>query len=192
MINNEADWILVEQARHGNEEALLELIRRYEPLVLSIQKRYYLQGLELADWMQESQIVLWEVILRFDVSRTHAFGSYLKTALINCRHDHARWFNAKKRKLSGPMTSIDAHPTFFAETLADKRLFSSDNLIIFKQRLIDIVKKEMSKMERSVLVALVSGDSEEAICERLELDHTQFHNANERIKRKIKRYLQAE
>ncbi|GAX00889.1 sigma factor [Secundilactobacillus silagei] len=192
MINNEADWILVEQARHGNEEALLELIRRYEPLVLSIQNRYYLQELETADWEQESKIVLWEVILRFDVSRTHAFGSYLKTALINRRHDHARRLNAKKRKANGPMTSIDAHPTFFAETLADKQLFSSDHLIIFRQRLVDIVKKEMSKMERAVLIALVSGDTEEAICNRFGLDHTQFHNANERIKRKIKRHLQVE
>jgi len=90
------------------------------------------------------------------------------------------------------MTSIDAHPTFFAETLADKQLFSSDHLIIFRQRLVDIVKKEMSKMERAVLIALVSGDTEEAICNRFGLDHTQFHNANERIKRKIKRHLQVE
>ncbi len=42
MVNNEADWVLVEQARHGNEDALLQrLMRRYEPLVLSIQKRYF-------------------------------------------------------------------------------------------------------------------------------------------------------
>ena len=75
MINNEADWILVEQARHGNEEALLELIRRYEPLVLSIQNRYYLQ--ELEGGLEQVQIVLWEVILRFDVSRTRLW-SYLK------------------------------------------------------------------------------------------------------------------
>ncbi len=77
-VENEADWVLVEKARDGNERALQELIDRYKPLILSIQNRYYLQELELSDWFQESAIVLWEVVNRFDVTRTHAFGSYLK------------------------------------------------------------------------------------------------------------------
>ncbi|GAX08608.1 MAG TPA: hypothetical protein DDW71_08275 [Lactobacillus sp.] len=191
-VENEADWVLVEKARDGNERALQELIDRYKPLILSIQNRYYLQELELSDWFQESVIVLWEVVNRFDVTRTHAFGSYLKAALLNRRRDYARRVNAKKRKATGPVTSIDANPTYFAETLADEHLFSSENRVIFQQQLVETVKKDMSKMERAVLIALLSGEAEEKICERFGLDHTQFHNANERIKRKIRRRKQAD
>ncbi|GAX03258.1 DNA-directed RNA polymerase specialized sigma subunit [Secundilactobacillus pentosiphilus] len=187
LISNEADWTLVEQARSGNESALIELLDRYRPLILSIQQRFYIQELELSEWLQESRIILWEVVNRFDVTRTHAFGSYLKTALLNCRRDYARRLNAKKRKAPGPVSSIDANPTFFADTLADERLFSSESLVIFQQRLLETVKKDLSKMERSVLIALVSGETEEVICERFGIDHIQFHNANERIKRKIRR-----
>lgn len=187
-IKEEADWVLVKKAREGSESALQELMDRYNPLILSIQKRYYLQELELSEWLQESRIVLWEVVKRFDISRTHAFGSYLKTALLNCRRDYTRRINAKKRKATGPVSSIDANPTFFAETLADERLSSSENLVIFKQQLFETVKKEMSKMERSVLIALLSGETEADICQRFQIDHTQFHNANERIKRKIRQH----
>lgn len=191
-VENEADWVLVEEARDGNECALQELINRYKPLILSIQNRFYLRELELSDWFQESVIVIWEVINRFDVTRTHAFGSYLKAALLNRRRDYARRINAKKRKATGPVSSIDANPTFFAETLADEHLFSSENRVIFQQQLAETIKKDMSKMERSVLIGLISGQAEEAICEQLGIDHIQFHNANERIKRKIKRRKQAE
>lgn len=192
LVKDQADWTLVEMAREGSESALQELMDRYKPLILSIQKRFYLQGLELSDWMQESRIVIWEVVNRFDVTRTHAFGSYLKAALLNCRRDCARRLNAKKRKATGPVSSIDANPSYFADTLADEQLFSSEGLVIFKQQLFETVKKDMSKMERSVLIALLSGETEEQICERFQLDGTQFHNANERIKRKLRLRKQAD
>lgn len=187
-VKDEADWVLVEKARDGNEPALQELIDRYKPLILSIQNRYHLQELELSDWVQESVIVIWEVVIRFDVTRTHAFGSYLKTALLNRRRDYVRRINAKKRKATGPVTSIDANPVYFSETLADEHLFSSENRLIFQQQLVETVKKDMSKMERSVLIALLNGETEEMIRERFGLDRTQFHNVNERIKRKIRQH----
>ncbi|MTV82380.1 sigma-70 family RNA polymerase sigma factor [Secundilactobacillus folii] len=188
-LQENADWMLVEMARNGNEHALEELLNRYRPLIISIQERYYLKGLELSEWAQESMIVLWEVVKRFDTSRQEAFGSYFKTALLNCRRDIVRRINAQKRKATGPLTSIDANPSYFAETLKDEDLFSSEHLVVHQQRLMEIIKKHLSKMERTILLAQMAGDSDEEILERLHLTPVQFHNAYERMKRKTRELI---
>lgn len=182
--NSQPDWTLVTKARDGDENALRLLLDRYRPLILNIQERYFLKGLELSEWVQESMIVLWEVVNRFDVSRTDAFGSYFKTALLNCRRDIARRANAKKRTADGPVSSLDANLAYYAETLKDQDLFSSEHLVMVQQRFIEIVKKDLSRMERSILIAKLGGETDEQIRERFNLTPIQLHNAHERIKRK--------
>lgn len=129
------------------------------------------------------------MLFEFDTARTRAFGSYYKIALINRRHDYTRRQNAKKRRGLYPDTSIDAQPTYFADFLTNDVSSSIDQLVAIRQQLIELIKHDLSKLERAVVMAIISGMTDTQIKQRLSLTTTQMHNATERIKRKVRQEL---
>lgn len=188
-VNESNDWTLVELARNGDEVALQVLSDRYKPLILSVHARFSNQQYELTEWVHEAMIILWSVVRKFDTARTRAFGSYYKNALINRRRDYTRRQNAKKRRGLYPDTSIDAQPTYFADFLTNDVSSSIDQLVAIRQQLIELIKHDLSKLERAVVMAIISGMTDSQIKQRLSLTTTQMHNATERIKRKVRQEL---
>lgn len=183
------DWVLVEMAQKGDEDALMALRARYEPLVLSIHSQYHFPGLDREEWQQEATVVLWHVVVRFDVSRQRAFGSYYKTALLNSRHDYVRRANAKKRVLPEKSTSIDANPEYFESFLMDVTNGMPDEIMELRQLLLQIMNGVLSKGERSVVMCWMRGLSDQQIMAQLVMSPTQLHNASERVKRKARRFI---
>lgn len=184
-VYNEPDWELAQQAKAGNEDALCELMRRYEPLVVSIQLNYYLKCYDMRDWIQEAYIVLWRIVHRFDVERTRAFGMYFKQALLNRRRDIHRGMSTQKRRLVVSVTSLKV-PDGWLEMFANQEWRSPDDVVIVRQHVMKVLKKELSQLERGVILALVGGQTREEIMATFNLDKRQLHNATERIKRKIR------
>lgn len=187
-IYNEPDWELVRQARAGDEDALSELMRRYKPLVVSIQQNYHLKCYEMGDWVQESYIVLWRIVHKFDIERTRTFGTYFKQALLNRRRDIRRGMMAKKRRLMVNVTSLNA-PDGWLDLVENYAWRSPDDVVIVRQRVMMVLKKELSKLERGVILALVGGQTREEMMATFNLTKQQLHNATERVKRKIRRAI---
>jgi RNA polymerase sporulation-specific sigma factor len=70
------DAALVGMAHGGDERALCALLDRYRPLVRSRCARYYLQGADRADVVQEGMIGLYKAVRDFDPALGHEFAAF--------------------------------------------------------------------------------------------------------------------
>ena len=70
------DEQLVTLARHGDEHAAAELVRRYEPAAFGIERDFFLGGADRDDVIQEALIGLFKAIRDFDPAAGTRFTTF--------------------------------------------------------------------------------------------------------------------
>jgi RNA polymerase primary sigma factor len=70
------EWMALNDLREAGEAARARLIRANTRLVISIAKRYYGQGLDFLDLIQEGNIGLLTAVDKFDYTRGNRFSTY--------------------------------------------------------------------------------------------------------------------
>lgn len=76
------DFLL--KAKKGDEEAKLELINKYKPLVAKYSLKYNLKGFERTDLIQEGNISILKAISKFDMDRDpKLFDAYAINSIKN-------------------------------------------------------------------------------------------------------------
>ena len=94
---------LVRAARSGDPRAREQLVERFLPLVVSIARSYRVEGLELADLVQEGVVGLLRALERFDPDRGVPFGAYarwwVRYSLQELRSDFMRPLSLPRQAL---------------------------------------------------------------------------------------------
>jgi len=197
---DQGDLALVLRARNGNNVALDQLIRRYQPFVRLKASSYFLAGGDADDLQQEGLIGLYKAIRDYRVDRETSFRSFAELCITRQIITAIKGATRNKHQplngyISFSHTPAGTDPEGSECTLGDaiagsptldpaSRVVSADEL----GSLVEMLGKALSPLESEVLAAFMSGDSYDEIAERAGCDPKAVDNALQRVKRKIEQH----
>ena len=167
-----------------NEDAALE---RYAKLVTVIARKYYLEGGEYEDLIQEGMIGLIHAIRTFDESKSDNFEYYAAVCIRNKIYDTIRKANKGGGKIDFVLTDFESHTEYSA---LDSH--NPETQILAQESAEEIEKalaNTLSRFESSVAELYLCGLSSSEIAERLSKSKKSVSNAIVRIRKKAEKCL---
>ncbi|MGM0126272.1 RNA polymerase sporulation-specific sigma factor [Enterococcus sp. AZ194] len=178
---------LIQAAKEGNEDALTELFNQYRPIVYNLQKKYYIRDFDSDDWLQEGQIICYQIVKAFKEDNGATFGSFFKCAMENRVRSLLRKQHALKRRTMELSVSLEEKiETEGAEFLVDTQYeepYALENLLI--REALANYEFIFSALEKEVMSAYLLGASLEEIASHHVLDSKKIRSAYDRAKKKL-------
>ncbi len=103
MLDNE----LLERAKNNDNSAIEILAQKYNPLISSIVRRYFLIGGDTEDLMQEAMIGFWNAINSYNEKETASFKTFLTLCVTRKLQSAVRSANSQKHKPLNECVSVD-------------------------------------------------------------------------------------
>lgn len=190
-------------AKEGNKKAEEEIIKRYQPLVHKIANKYFIQGGDHDDLVQDGMIAVWEAIQGYDPDRVNNFTSFLSTAINNRMKICIRDDNTEKTSMLNGATSMDATATggdgsddegrTLGETLPSKGPSIEEDMLGKEgaKRITDFIRN-LPEKERLAISGVVEGKKIPEIAEELGVSYKTVENAVMRARNKIRDYMKME
>ena len=178
---NDKEKTLQVERQGVDEQEFVELFRRYYPLVRKLWQQFFVPELELADWEQESRMVMIKVMRSYRGTTTGQFSGFLKQSLINRILDLYRARQANKRIPAGlvaPMTDD------YNETLCDYRSCRPEE-VTFCQYSVQELLEECSSFVREVLICVHQGYSTTEAASQLGCSKRKVQSALSRARTKL-------
>ncbi len=177
---NERDEVLVERAKEGDGGATEELCRRYMRMVRARARRFFLEGMETEDLVQEGMIGLYGAIGDYSPATGKSFKNFAYLCVTRRIYDILR--AAGRRRDGGERALFDPETLSEGET-PEELLLDDENRAEFRMKLL----KELSDFEFRVVTMYLEGMSYAQICEATGRDFKSVDNALARSKRKLQR-----
>lgn len=182
----------------NNEEASNIMFDKYKPLITKMATNLYKYcnnlGLEITDLVQEGLVGLNIAITNFDEKRDNLFYTYAKrcieTKMISAITAAAR----QKHRLLNESISLsdgDEEDIDLEDRIGDNSYNPEYKLIeqMTEEELINGFKKELTGFEEDVFLLKIAGFNYKEIAEVLDKSNKAVDNALQRIKNKLKSYL---
>ena len=178
---NDAENELARLAQRGDKAAEETLLQRYAPLVRSAARRYFLQGGETEDLIQEGMIGLYSAIRDYRAEKNGSFSSFAYVCISHRILDAVR---TSLKKRNQPLnTSV---PLLAAEGVASGNDPLESMIRIENNReFIGKMTGVLSDLEYRVVTMYVDGFSVSEICEATGKSAKGVDNALQRSKKKI-------
>lgn len=192
---HDADSLLVSAAQKGDQVASAVLLRRYNGLVRSRARSYFLAGADRDDIMQEGLIGLYKAIRDYDPTRQASFHSFAELCVT--RQIISAVKSATRRKhsplngyvsLSRPTLTEDDGERLLEDIIAAREICDPAELLISAWETEYIargVTDSLSSFEAEVLRLYSRGTSYVDIAAKLGRHTKAVDNALQRIKRKM-------
>ncbi len=191
------DLELVTKYRSGDHEAAEELFAAYKPLVINRAKKYFLQGGEQEDLIQEGMIGLFQALEIYDITSALPFAS-LAEQLVQARLiDAVRSGTRQKYKPLNESISLEAkaenpaNADFYSEKLNLLVEINPEDKAIAKEELEALhafMQNKLSNLESEVVSLLQQGMSYREAGDILNKNEKSIDNAVQRIRRKMKHF----
>lgn len=193
-----SDEQLVKLSQEGDKEALEMILSRYENLVYSKAKPYFLVGADKEDIIQEGFIGLYKAVKDFNGDRFPFFGVFARVCVTRHILTAVKAASRKKHLPLNSYVSLDKN------TYDDESDIPLQNILVFnglqdpEAILIDRenvdgmeykINKALSTLETEVLVRYLDGMSYQEIASKLGRDVKAVDNAVQRIKKKLRHTL---
>ena len=193
------DYELVSYVMEG-EEATDILFEKYKPLIHSIAKKIYQTnqniGLDINDLISEGMIGFSIAINTYNEHKDTLFFTYAKKCIESKIYTLIKGANRQKHKLlnsSISVESLEEQFDFSLENVIGNKSQDPETIIIDNENVSEMIKdlkKEFTDFESQVFDLKKNGFGYKEIAEVLEVDSKKIDNAIQRIKTKIKNYLQ--
>ncbi|GAA3015773.1 sigma factor [Tetragenococcus solitarius] len=178
---------LITQARQGDEEALLELFRRYRPIVHSVRARFFLQDFDEQDWFQEGLITFNHCLHEYKGDKETTLGGFFKRSFENAIVSLVRKNCASKRKSVEGLVSYNQ--MFFSDGVKeciDRRSYTDDPLEqVIVQETLEESETLLSELEKEAFCGFFYGEITAPSSQKSEV----LRSAYDRSKRKITQQL---
>lgn len=190
----DSDILLIRKAKQGDYEANEELLMKYLPMIKKRSQKYFLQGAEKDDLLQEALIGYIEAVRDFDEEKNDSFLYFLSLCITRQMKEAVKKFSRKKHSPLNTYISLDT-PSLNIDDEDDRKLY--ETLIIEeKTPEEELIHKEMiehleensnflSKFENKVFNLYMQNLSYEEIAKKLNKDYKSIDNALQRIKKKL-------
>lgn len=180
-----SDENLILRCRAGEMSAFTEIFERYTPLIMKLEKKYYLSDGDSDDLIQEGRIGLFKAIEHYDPTFATKFSTYAYSS-IQSEMQHAversnRLYNLMLNE-SVPITDIDEETISGSVKSPEEIVLSRENFTSFYNRL----KKTLSDFENEVLEQYIEGFTTKQIASLLDKDTKSIANTVSRIRKKAK------
>lgn len=193
------DHELLQYISEKNEEAANIMFDKYNPLIQNIASKLYKHasslGLEMSDLVQEGLIGLHSAILCFDEKKDNIFYTYARKCIESRMISLIVCARRQKHRLLNESISLSEK---FEGTPFELEDYLGDNSYNPEYRFIDheeeeeLIKnfsKKLTNFEEEVFLLKVSGLNYKEISNILDKDRKAIDNALQRIKIKLKQYL---
>ena len=182
----------------NSEEATDILFEKYKPLIYSIASKMYKDnlGLDLNDLVSAGMIVFSIAINTYNTHKETLFFTYAKKCIETKIATLLKSATRQKHRLLNDSISVEAIEEEFKIDLdkiigddqknPEKIMVDNENV----NELIIGIKKELTDFELQVFELKKSGFNYREIAEAMGIDDKKIDNAIQRIKNKIKKYLQ--
>ncbi|MFW6026747.1 MAG: RNA polymerase sporulation sigma factor SigH [Candidatus Woesearchaeota archaeon] len=194
---NDDDLII--KAHNGDRQAEETLIERYKIMVYFKAKSYFIAGGDKKDIIQEGMIGLYKAIRDYDLEHSTSFSSFAGICIIRQMITAIKTANRKKRQplnksisLNKPIYNEDSDRTLLDVFMSDNSLDNPENLYMSKDKmeLIQSGLRDIStELELNVIEEYLKGKSYKKIAEDLDIHTKSVDNALQRIKKKLKKFL---
>ncbi len=186
------DASLCRLARAGNRDAEEFLVKRYQRLVRTLARPYYLAGGDNEDLIQEGMIGLIFAVREYDGSSA-SFRTFSERCIRNRLYSALR---AAARDKHSPLNqSVPLEPPFFESPTCLYGALSQTNpedLIIGREYVRDMlqaVRRQLSPFEAEILGYYLDGLTTREMAEAVSRSPKSVDNAVQRIRRKAARHL---
>ena len=194
----DADEVLVERARSGDDRAIELLLGRYRHYARAKARSYFLAGGDKEDIVQEGMIGLYKAIRDFEPQHETAFRAFaelcitrqiitaIKTATRQ-KHQPLNSYVSLNRPVGG---EDDDRP--LSESIATTEVSDPAELVISAEEVAGIratVGEVLSELEAEVLELYMDGKSYQQIADMLDRHVKSIDNALQRIKRKLEQHI---
>lgn len=183
----------------NNEEASSIMFEKYTPLIITIANKMYKYcsntGLEISDLIQEGMLGLNSAIHSYNEENDNVFYTFARKCIERKMISLMVAANRQKHRLLNESLSLndtlDNDIFELEEHLGDNsynpeyRLFEHET----EEELINGFKKNLTELEEEVFLLKIGGLNYKEIAEVLDKDLKAIDNALQRIKIKLKKYL---
>lgn len=191
------DYELLSYISENNEEANEIMFKKYEPLVKRIaqdmMKYAKNSGIELNDFIQEGMLGLNKAIQHFNEAKDVTFFTYAQTCIKRKMIDLIVSSNRNKNKAlnnSIPIEYDDDEKDLYY--LAPDDSYDPEKLLLIEEKekeIMDNAKSILTDMEYQVFELKLNGFNYKEISEILEIDNKKIDNTLQRIRNKMRKFI---
>ena len=198
--DNLTDEEIVLLAQAGNSDAEEYLLQKYEKMVYTWTRSFFLQGGEMDDVIQEGMIGLYKAIRDFSAG-TSSFWAFAKLCITRNVISAIKGTTRQKHiplnsytSLHKPVNDSEGDRTLL-ETLSNSKVNDPETVAIIRDQLKkagETIKRHFSSFEFEVFQLYLAGYTYREIAERLDVHTKSIDNALCRVKIKIERIQHSE
>jgi RNA polymerase sporulation-specific sigma factor len=180
------DRILAQFAREGDDEALIELLRRYEFFIKLRSSQVSFVGLEAEDLIQEGMIGLFSAVQNYRAGGGASFRTYALLCIKRRMLSAIRSASRQKHMPLNNYVSLDDEAN--AQAVALTKVVNLEDMIVCREdigALKNVVEKCLTSSERGILNMYISGITYAAIAEVFNVSIKFIDNSLQRIKKKL-------
>ncbi len=191
---NQADEILIEQLRSGQQEITDYIMDKYKNLVRKRANAMFLIGGDTDDLIQEGMIGLFKAIRDFNVDKDASFYHFADLCITRQIYHAVEASQRKKHLPLNTYVSLNAQmgqegEETFLDVLESFEYSNPEQLLIEREdarAIREKIKDGLSRFERQVIQLYLQGLSYRQIAQQLGKEPKAIDNALQRIRAKIK------
>lgn len=196
--NNWTDQDLLVSAKNGDETAFEMLLRRYEPLVRSRARSFFLQGADNDDIIQEGMIGFFKAVRDFDFGGS-SFRTFANICVTRQIITAVKMASRQKHEplncafsLNAPAQHNDSEQTV-SDKVGDRSMAFDVALVQTAEvkAIMSVLRRYLSTFEYRTLLLWLEGRPFVEIAHKLQKRIKSVDNGIWRVKCKIRRLLQA-
>jgi RNA polymerase sporulation-specific sigma factor len=189
---------ILEQAKHGDEEAVGLVIENYKGFVTMNARNYFLLGAEKDDLIQEGMIGLLKAIRAYDTEKAASFKTFATICVKRQIITAIKKANSNKNKALNTSIGIENEnketnrELDYFRGLSSYQSYNPEELALSKEQingLKDYLEEKLSPLETTVFKYMVKGYPYKEIAEIMNEKVKAVDNAIQRIKRKSEIWL---
>lgn len=166
---------VLHDAKNSNENSINLIIKRYEPLIISVAKGFNHPNLNLDEAIQEGRLAVLNAIRLFNPNKNITFATYARRAIKNriINYITKAQKNSALQLIDNTPQAADGHP--------EEHFLAYEKLAIKLEEF----KSNLSHLEAQILSLKLEGYSYTEIASLLQKTNKSVDNALTRIKTKI-------
>ena len=175
---------VVHLAKEDEEEAITELLRRFDPLIMSIHHHYFFHEMDQDDFAQEARIMMLRAVHKYDENHAVSFAGYyqrcLKNLAVEClRREHRQRLIPHELVVRGEKAEL---------ALLSASVDSCERQVLLHEEAEEYFH-HLSRFERDVFLGVLDGATFEEMADHFDKSVTSIKGAHKRCKKKFKDYI---
>lgn len=186
---------LIKKAQDGDQDAVSEIFQKYKGFVIMKSRNYFLNGADKEDLLQEGMIGLLKAIRAYDDGKNASFNTFASLCIKRQIITAIKNSNSGKNRMLNLATSGFYEGEEYNVSYEKKsfNFYNPEEIFLGKEKiegLKEYLSNNLSKMENEVFNFMLLGNSYIEIAEKTGRSIKSVDNAIQRIKKKVKGYLE--